>query len=196
MNTAQSVERAIQLAQEAVKSDEAGDLDEAISHFERAGDGASNQFSYGITLARMNRLAEARIHLEKSLQADARQPLAHEVLGRLMEAARQIPEAISHYREAIRLQPNFGKAHLDLATVLESVRKTNRCVCVEEGFPQFSVTSEIAAQVMTHAFDYLDAPVARVAGKDVPMPYAANLEKLALPNADEVVAAAKAVLYV
>ena len=85
---------------------------------------------------------------------------------------------------------------MDLATVVESVKKTNRCVCVEEGFPQFSVTSEIAAQVMTHAFDYLDAPVARVAGKDVPMPYAANLEKLALPNADEVVAAAKAVLYV
>ncbi|MEI7598790.1 MAG: pyruvate dehydrogenase complex E1 component subunit beta [Aestuariivirga sp.] len=85
---------------------------------------------------------------------------------------------------------------MDLATVLESVKKTNRCVCVEEGFPQFSVTSEIAAQIMTHAFDYLDAPVARVAGKDVPMPYAANLEKLALPNADEVVAAAKAVLYV
>ncbi len=85
---------------------------------------------------------------------------------------------------------------LDLPTVIESVKKTNRCVCVEEGFPQFSVTSELAAQVMTHAFDYLDAPVARVAGKDVPMPYAANLEKLALPNADEVVAAAKAVLYV
>jgi pyruvate dehydrogenase E1 component beta subunit len=85
---------------------------------------------------------------------------------------------------------------MDLETVLESVKKTNRCVCVEEGFPQFSVTSEIAAQVMTHAFDYLDAPVARVAGKDVPMPYAANLEKMALPNADEVVAAAKAVLYV
>ncbi len=85
---------------------------------------------------------------------------------------------------------------MDLETVLESVKKTNRCVCVEEGFPQFSVTSEIAAQIMTYAFDYLDAPVARVAGKDVPMPYAANLEKLALPNADEVVAAAKAVLYV
>ena len=85
---------------------------------------------------------------------------------------------------------------MDIATVVESVKKTNRCVCVEEGFPQFSVTSEIAAQIMTHAFDYLDAPVARVAGKDVPMPYAANLEKLALPNADEVVAAAKAVLYV
>ena len=85
---------------------------------------------------------------------------------------------------------------MDLATVIESVKKTNRCVAVEEGYPQFSVTSEIAAQVMTHAFDYLDAPVARVAGKDVPMPYAANLEKLALPNTDEVVAAAKGVLYV
>ncbi len=85
---------------------------------------------------------------------------------------------------------------MDLETVLTSVRKTNRCVCVEEGFPQFSVTSELAAQIMTHAFDYLDAPVARVAGKDVPMPYAVNLEKLALPNVDDVVAAAKGVLYV
>ncbi len=85
---------------------------------------------------------------------------------------------------------------MDIATVVESVKKTNRCVCVEEGYPQFSVTSELAAQVMTHAFDWLDAPVARVAGKDVPMPYAANLEKLALPNTDEVVAAAKSVLYV
>ncbi len=85
---------------------------------------------------------------------------------------------------------------LDLETVLTSVRKTNRCVCVEEGYPRFSVTSELAAEIMTHAFDYLDAPVARVAGKDVPMPYAANLEKLALPNADQVVAAVKGVLYV
>jgi len=85
---------------------------------------------------------------------------------------------------------------MDIATVVESVKKTNRCVCVEEGYPQFSVTSEIAAQLMTHAFDYLDAPIARVAGKDVPMPYAANLEKLALPNVDDVVAAAKGVLYV
>ncbi len=85
---------------------------------------------------------------------------------------------------------------LDLETVLTSVRKTNRCVCVEEGYPRFSVTSELAAEIMTHAFDYLDAPVARVAGKDVPMPYAANLEKLALPTVDDVVAAVKGVLYV
>jgi len=85
---------------------------------------------------------------------------------------------------------------MDIGTVVESVKKTNRCVCVEEGFPRFSVTSELAAEIMTHAFDYLDAPVARVAGKDVPMPYASNLEKLALPSADEVVAAVKGVLYV
>ncbi len=84
---------------------------------------------------------------------------------------------------------------LDIATVVESVKRTNRCVAVEEGFPQFSVTSEIAAQVMTLAFDHLDAPVVRVAGKDVPMPYAANLEKLALPSVDEVIAAVKSVLY-
>ncbi len=85
---------------------------------------------------------------------------------------------------------------MDVATVIESVKKTNRCVTVEEGWPVCSIGSEIAAQVMTYAFDWLDAPVARVNGKDVPMPYAANLEKLALPNVDEVVAAAKSVLYV
>ncbi len=84
---------------------------------------------------------------------------------------------------------------MDIPTVLESVRKTNRCVTVEEAWPVCSVGSEVAAQIMTHAFDYLDAPVARVNGKDVPMPYAANLEKLALPNVDEVIEAAKSVLY-
>jgi pyruvate dehydrogenase E1 component beta subunit len=85
---------------------------------------------------------------------------------------------------------------MDIETVIASVKKTNRCVTVEEAWPQCSVGSEIAAQLMTHAFDYLDAPVARVNGKDVPMPYAANLEKLALPNVDDVVQAAKSVLYV
>jgi pyruvate dehydrogenase E1 component beta subunit len=66
---------------------------------------------------------------------------------------------------------------------------------VEEGWPQSGVGAEIAAKVMTEAFDYLDAPVIRICGKDVPMPYAANLEKLALPNVKEVVEAAKAVMY-
>ena len=84
---------------------------------------------------------------------------------------------------------------MDTETVVRSVMKTGRCVTVEEGWPQSGVGAEIAARVMTEAFDYLDAPVVRVTGKDVPMPYAANLEKLALPNVGEVVAAAKAVLY-
>ncbi|MBK8456936.1 MAG: pyruvate dehydrogenase complex E1 component subunit beta [Phyllobacteriaceae bacterium] len=84
---------------------------------------------------------------------------------------------------------------MDLDTVIESVRKTNRLVTVEEGYPQSSVGDHIASQVMQRAFDYLDAPVITICGKDVPMPYAANLEKLALPNVAEVVAAVKAVTY-
>ncbi len=84
---------------------------------------------------------------------------------------------------------------MDTETVVRSVMKTGRCVAVEEGFPQSGVTAEIATRIMENAFDYLDAPVARVTGKDVPMPYAANLEKLALPNVGDVVRAAKAVLY-
>jgi pyruvate dehydrogenase E1 component beta subunit len=84
---------------------------------------------------------------------------------------------------------------LDVATIVESVKKTNRLVSVEEGWPQFGLGSELAATMMEHAFDYLDAPVRRVTGKDVPMPYAANLERLALPQVEDVVAAAKAVCY-
>jgi pyruvate dehydrogenase E1 component beta subunit len=84
---------------------------------------------------------------------------------------------------------------MDIETVVASIQKTNRCVAVEEGFPQSGVTAEIGMKIMEAAFDYLDAPVARVTGKDVPMPYAANLEKLALPNVGEVIAAAKAVCY-
>ena len=84
---------------------------------------------------------------------------------------------------------------LDLDTVIASVKKTNRLVVVEEGFPQSSVGDFIANQVSQRAFDHLDAPVITIAGKDVPMPYAANLEKLALPNVGEVVEAVKAVTY-
>ncbi|ASY68615.1 pyruvate dehydrogenase complex E1 component subunit beta [Sinorhizobium fredii] len=84
---------------------------------------------------------------------------------------------------------------MDLPTVIESVKKTGRLVTVEEGYPQSSVGTEIATRVMQQAFDYLDAPILTVAGKDVPMPYAANLEKLALPNVAEVVEAVKAVCY-
>ena len=84
---------------------------------------------------------------------------------------------------------------LDTDTIVGSVKKTGRAVTVEEGWRQNGVGAEIAARLMEHAFDYLDAPVLRVSGKDVPMPYAANLEKLALPSAAEVIQAAKAVCY-
>ena len=84
---------------------------------------------------------------------------------------------------------------MDLPTVIASVQKTNRCVTVEEGWPQGSVGSWIAAQIMAEAFDWLDAPVLSCTGKDVPMPYAANLEKLALVTVDEIVAAARKVTY-
>ncbi len=84
---------------------------------------------------------------------------------------------------------------LDTATVLESLKKTNRLVVVEEGWPVCSIASEIAAVVMEQGFDDLDAPVLRVTNEDVPLPYAANLEKLALITADKVVTAVKKVTY-
>ena len=84
---------------------------------------------------------------------------------------------------------------LDTETILESVRKTSRLVTVEEGWPVAGIGSEIAAVVMERAFDYLDAPVLRVTGKDVPLPYAANLEKLALPQVQDIVDSCRAVCY-
>ena len=84
---------------------------------------------------------------------------------------------------------------LDLETVVASVKKTNRIVTVEEGWPICSIGSEICARVALEAFDHLDAPPMKITGADVPMPYAANLEKLALPSVEQVVAAAKAACY-
>jgi pyruvate dehydrogenase E1 component beta subunit len=108
-----------------------------------------------------------------------------------LEAARLLePEGID--AEVINLR---SLRPLDVDTIISSVKKTNRFVSVEEGWPVASVGSEMAALAMEHAFDYLDAPVTRVCGADVPMPYAANLEKLALPQPDWVVQAVKAVCY-
>jgi pyruvate dehydrogenase E1 component beta subunit len=84
---------------------------------------------------------------------------------------------------------------LDIETVVNSIKKTNRVVAVEEGWPFAGIGSEVAALTMEHAFDWLDAPVKRVHGVDVPLPYAANLEKLAVPHAPDIVAAAKEVCY-
>ena len=92
-------------------------------------------------------------------------------------------------------EPPQGLRPLDVETIVTSVKKTNRLVNVEEGWAFAGIGAELAAVMMEHAFDWLDAPVARVAGADVPMPYAANLEKLAVPQVQNLVDAAKAVTY-
>jgi pyruvate dehydrogenase E1 component beta subunit len=84
---------------------------------------------------------------------------------------------------------------LDHATIVESVKKTNRLVSIEEGWGPMGIGAEVCQRVTENAFDFLDAPPTRVHGEDVPMPYAANLEALALPSVDKIVAAVKAVCY-
>ena len=109
------------------------------------------------------------------------------MVGRALEAADRLAEqGIS--AEVIDLR---SIRPLDSAIIVESVKKTSRLVTCEEGFPFAGIGAEIAMQVMEQAFDWLDAPIARVTGKDVPMPYAANLEALALPQIDDIVAAAR-----
>lgn len=118
--------------------------------------------------------------------------VAHSIsVGLIMDAAEELAkEGIEAELIDLRtLRP------LDAETVIRSVKKTNRVVTVEQGWPVCSIGSEIAALVVDEAFDYLDAPPSRVTGKDVPMPYAANLERLALPSIEDVVSAAKRVCY-
>ncbi|MBB5693475.1 pyruvate dehydrogenase complex E1 component subunit beta [Muricoccus pecuniae] len=113
------------------------------------------------------------------------------MVGLAMQAAEELAKA-GIEAEVINLR---SIRPLDIDTVLDSVRKTNRLVTVEEGWAFANIGSEVAMQVIEGAFDYLDAPPARVAGADVPMPYAANLEKLALPTVAQVVEAARKVTY-
>lgn len=111
------------------------------------------------------------------------------MVGKALEAAQQL-EQEGIYAEVIDLRTIRP---LDTETIIESVKKTSRCVSVEEGWPAAGIGAEIAALIMEHAFDYLDAPVKRVAGVDVPLPYAANLEKIALPQASHIIEAVKEV---
>ena len=113
------------------------------------------------------------------------------MVGKSLEAAKKLEE-MGISAEVINLRT---LRPLDRWTIVESVKKTNRCVSVEEGWPYAGIGSEIAALVNEHAFDYLDAPVRRVCAADVPMPYAANLEKLAVPQVDEIVHVVKEVCY-
>ncbi len=113
------------------------------------------------------------------------------MVGRALQAAEELAKQ-GIDAEVIDLR---SLRPLDTETIVESVKKTNRLVSCEEGWPVAGIGSELAAVMMEHAFDYLDAPVRRVCGLDVPMPYAANLEKLALPQPEMIVEAARAVLY-
>ena len=113
------------------------------------------------------------------------------MVGKALQAAEELAkEGIE--AEVINLR---SIRPLDVETIVRSVQKTNRCVTVEEGWAMSGIGCEIGAQIMEQAFDYLDAPVVRVAGKDVPMPYAANLEALALPQIADIIAASKSVCY-
>jgi pyruvate dehydrogenase E1 component beta subunit len=112
-------------------------------------------------------------------------------VGQALEAAERLAED-GIDAEVIDLR---SLRPLDMDTVLESVKKTNRIVTIEQAWPVCSIGSEICSRVALEAFDYLDAPPTKVSGKDVPMPYAANLEKLALPTVDDLIAAVKAVTY-
>ena len=114
------------------------------------------------------------------------------MVGKALEAAKILEEQFGINAEVINLRTIRP---LDRYTILESVKKTNRIVSCEEGWPFAGIGSEIAALVNEHAFDYLDAPVARVHARDVPLPYAANLEKLALPQAQDIVDAVRKVCY-
>ena len=115
--------------------------------------------------------------------------------SRMVEVAERAADALAGEGISAEVIDLRTLRPLDVETVVESVRKTNRLVSVEEGWAFAGIGAEIAAQIMEHAFDWLDAPPARVSGKDVPMPYAANLEHLALPQPDDIIAAAKAVGY-
>ena len=113
------------------------------------------------------------------------------MVGKALEAAEAL-SSIGIEAEVIDLR---SLRPLDTETILTSVKKTGRMISCEEGFPFAGIGAELAMQVMDGAFDYLDAPVMRVTGKDVPMPYAANLETLALPQAQDIIEAGKAVCY-
>jgi len=115
--------------------------------------------------------------------------------GRMVQTALAAAELLASEEISAEVVDPRTLVPLDVATLVDSVKKTSRAVVVDGGYRQYGITGEIAATVTEHAFDWLDAPVMRVTGKDVPMPYAANLEKLALPSVAEIVEAAKAVCY-
>ncbi len=153
-----------------------------------------HELVYGMSMA----VPEGGDHIVPLGKARIARPGEHVTItaySRMVQIAMEAAEALQGEGISAEVIDLRSLRPLDIETVVNSVQKTNRIVAVEEGWAYAGIGSEIAAQIMEQAFDYLDAPVQRVSAKDVPLPYAANLERLALPQAADIVAAAKAALY-
>ncbi len=139
--------------------------------------------------------ADYTVPIGKARIARAGEHVTLVAFSRMVQVALEAAEALAADGLSAEVIDLRTLRPLDIETVVASVKKTNRIVSVEEGWPFAGIGSEIAALIMEHAFDWLDAPMVRVTGKDVPLPYAANLERLALPQSADIIAAAKAVAY-
>ena len=139
--------------------------------------------------------ADYTVPIGKARIARAGEHVTIVAFSRMVQVALEAAEALAADGLSAEVIDLRTLRPLDIETVVASVKKTNRIVSVEEGWPFAGIGSEIAALIMEHAFDWLDAPMVRVTGKDVPLPYAANLERLALPQSADIIAAAKAVAY-
>jgi pyruvate dehydrogenase E1 component beta subunit len=153
-----------------------------------------HELVYGMSMA----VPEGSDHVVPIGKARIARPGEHVTItafSRMVQFAMEAAEALQGEGISAEVIDLRTLRPLDIETIVHSVQKTNRIVSVEEGWAYSGIGAEISAQMMEQAFDYLDAPVQRVTAKDVPLPYAANLERLALPQTADIVAAAKAVLY-
>jgi pyruvate dehydrogenase E1 component beta subunit len=138
---------------------------------------------------------EFLVPIGKARIARAGEQVTIAAFSRMVKLALQAAEELAKAGISAEVIDLRSLRPFDIETVVESVKKTNRIVAVEEGWPFAGIGAEIAALVMEHCFDWLDAPLKRVTGKDVPLPYAANLERLAVPQVEDIVAAAREVTY-
>ncbi len=153
-----------------------------------------NELVYGQSFA-VPDTADYTVPIGKARIARAGEHVTIVAFSRMVQVAMEAADALAADGLSAEVIDLRTLRPLDIETVVASVKKTNRIVSVEEGWPFAGIGAEIAALIMEHAFDWLDAPVVRVTGKDVPLPYAANLERLALPQSADIAAAAKAVAY-
>lgn len=154
-----------------------------------------NELLYGVSFDDVSADPDHILPIGKALVRREGKDVTLTAFSMMVEKALQAAEQLSEQGIEAEVIDLRSLRPFDVETVIQSVQKTNRIVSIEESWPFAGIGSEIAALMMEHAFDYLDAPVVRVTGADVPMPYAANLEHLAIPQVDAIVEAAKAVCY-